>query len=69
MLSLSKYASTLHAISFKTSFKAHKIKLQQIRISNICIGQTIEFEAVKQAMNLENEWENSRCALFELVPA
>jgi hypothetical protein len=55
MLSLSEYASTLHAISFETSIKAHKITIQQIRISNTCIEQIIEFEAVKQAMNLENE--------------
>jgi hypothetical protein len=55
MLSLSEYASTLHAISFKTLVKAHKITIQQIKISNTCIEQIIELEVVKQAMNLENE--------------
>ena len=55
MLSLSEYASILHAISLKTLDKAHKITIQQIRISNTCIEQIIELEAVKQAMNLEKD--------------
>jgi hypothetical protein len=55
MLTLSEYASILHAISLKTLDKAHKIKYIQIRISNTCMEQIIELEVVKQAMNLENQ--------------
>ena len=64
MSSFSESVSTLHAIGFKTLDRVHKSTIKQIRRSNTCIEQIIDREVVRQTINMKNEWNKSRCAVF-----